>query len=73
MAEYGTADYYMELIVATQAAINSAMVSKSYNLNSGQGEQRVTRQSLSDLRELKAEYEALYNDAKNNTGLMNIN
>lgn len=73
MAEYGTADYYMELIVATQEAINAAMKSKSYSLDTGQGVQRVTRQELADLRELKSEYEALYNDAKNNTGLMNIN
>jgi hypothetical protein len=63
-----------ELIVKIQnidAAIEAALLGRQYRLDTGQGRQDITRQSLKDLREMR-EYWIIELEALSDTGLMRI-
>lgn len=73
MAEFGTYEYYIEKVQAIDAAID-AMISgghQSYELDTGQGKQRVSRLDLDKLRKQRDYWIALANDTEGN-GLMTL-
>ena len=53
-----TREQVLAKIAEIEVAISAAIKSQSYTVDSGQTRQTVTRQTLDDLRNLKADYES---------------
>lgn len=61
------------MLTEIKAAISAALLGKSYELNTGQSLQKVTRQDLPNLRALLAEYEGRLDEFTGTGGLEYIN
>lgn len=71
MSIYTTAEL-IQLIKDIDAAIASVLLGKAYELDTGQGRQKVTRQDLKQLR-LQREYWIAEYEAVNSPGLLRVN